>query len=43
VCPDKARVFAKAARVLTPGGRLAIADIVATRALPDTGTCNADL
>jgi ubiquinone/menaquinone biosynthesis C-methylase UbiE len=43
LCPDKARVFAETARVLTPGGRLAIADIIATRALPETVTCNADL
>jgi arsenite methyltransferase len=43
LCPDKARVFAEAARVLAPGGRLALADIVATRPLPETVTCNADL
>ena len=43
LCPDKARVFAEAARVLVPDGRLAFADIVATRPLPDTVTCNADL
>jgi ubiquinone/menaquinone biosynthesis C-methylase UbiE len=43
LCPDKARVFAEAARVLVPGGRLAVADIVSTRPLPQTVTCNADL
>src|SRR2546430_7746721 len=43
LCPDKARVFAEAARVLAPGGRLAVAHIVATRPLPETVTCNADL
>ena len=41
--PDKAGVFAEVARVLVPGGRLAIADIVATRALPHAIRCNADL
>jgi arsenite methyltransferase len=43
LCPDKARVFAEATRVLAPGGRLAVADIVTTRPLPETVTCNADL
>ena len=43
LCPDKARVFAEAARVLVPDGRLAVADIVAARPLPETVTCNADL
>jgi arsenite methyltransferase len=43
LCPDKARVFAEAARVLRRGGRLAIADIVSDVALPATIACNATL
>jgi ubiquinone/menaquinone biosynthesis C-methylase UbiE len=40
---DKAAVFAEAARILKPGGRLAIADIVTDTRLPETISCNATL
>jgi ubiquinone/menaquinone biosynthesis C-methylase UbiE len=41
--PDKCLVFSEAARVLRPGGRLAIADIVTERQLKDSIVCDADL
>ena len=35
LCPDKATVLAEAYRVLEPGGRLQIADIIVGKAVPD--------
>jgi arsenite methyltransferase len=43
LCPEKATVFAEAARVLRPGGRLAIADIVSEQQLKDSIVRDADL
>lgn len=43
LCPDKPAVFAEAARVLRPGGRLAIADIVTDEPLTEAIVCNVDL
>jgi arsenite methyltransferase len=41
--PEKDLVFAEAARVLRPGGRIAIADIVSEQQLKESIVCDADL
>jgi ubiquinone/menaquinone biosynthesis C-methylase UbiE len=43
LAPDKQAVFAEAARVLKPGGRLAIADIISEQQLKESIVCDADL
>jgi arsenite methyltransferase len=43
LAPDKHAVFAEAARVLRPGGRLAIADIVSEQQMKESIVCDADL
>ena len=43
LAPDKAGVFAEVARLLRPGGRMAIADIVTDVKLPESISCNTTL
>jgi len=43
LCPDKSKVFKQIGRVLKPSGRLAIADIVSEKSLPDNVVCDATL
>lgn len=43
LAPEKERVFSEAARLLRPGGRLAIADIVSEQQLKESIVCDADL
>jgi ubiquinone/menaquinone biosynthesis C-methylase UbiE len=43
LAPDKAAVFAEAARILKPGGRLAIADIISERQMKEAIVCDAEL
>jgi ubiquinone/menaquinone biosynthesis C-methylase UbiE len=37
LCPDKATVLAEAFRVLRPGGRMQLSDIVVATAVPEDG------
>ncbi|HEX6194315.1 MAG TPA: methyltransferase domain-containing protein [Jiangellaceae bacterium] len=43
LAPDKSAVFTEIARVLRPGGRLALADIVTSEQLPEGVKCDASL
>lgn len=43
LCGDKAAVFGEIARILAPGGRMAISDIVTERQLTEAIVCDVDL
>lgn len=43
LCPDKLSVYKEIHRVLTPGGRLQIADVVVQKPLPDDVVADIDL
>jgi arsenite methyltransferase len=43
LAPDKEKVFTEVSRVLKPGGRMVIADIVTEKQLPENVTCNSTL
>lgn len=43
LAPNKEKVFGEVARVLKPGGRMVIADIVTEKQLPENVTCNSTL
>ncbi|MEO8398200.1 MAG: methyltransferase domain-containing protein [Ignavibacteriaceae bacterium] len=43
LCTDKEKVFAEVGRVLKPKGRMAIADIVTEKQLPENVVCNSTL
>ncbi|HLG40020.1 MAG TPA: methyltransferase domain-containing protein [Chitinophagaceae bacterium] len=43
LCADKGKVFKEVSRVLKPGGRMVIADIVTEKQLPENVVCNSTL